>query len=237
MHVINWKKAEEVVKSNHVVRNGMRVISMEVAVAEGILHLIPEPRSPHGVDVAPNGAYLSVAGKLDPHVTVYSFEKIMQAIEAKDYEKTDPFGVPVLNFDSVVAGRVEVGAGPLHTQYDDKGYGYTSLFIESAIAKWSLGEPYHSGDQAFQLVDKVPIHYNVGHLCTMEGDSTTPQGKYLIAMNKWSVDRFPGVGTLKPQNFQLISLSGEKMELLSDTPIGVGEPHYVQAVRVDKVKA
>lgn len=238
MHMINWKKAEEVVAAGKTKNlNGIRVIPLETAAAEGILYLLPEPRSPHGVDVSPNGAYMSVAGKLDPHVTIYAFDKALKAIEAKDFEKKDEYGVPVLRFDSVVAGRVEVGAGPLHTQFDDKGYGYTSLFIESAVAKWSLGEPYHSGDAAFKLVDKVPINYNIGHLCTMEGDTTKPAGKYLIALNKWSIDRFPKVGTLKPQNFQLIDLTGEKMTLISDTPIGMAEPHYVQAIHRDKIKS
>ncbi len=105
------------------------------------LHLMPEPKSPHGVDVSPNGNYLSVSGKLDPKVTIYSMEKIQQAIANEDYEGHDSFGVPILNFDSTMAGQVEVGAGPLHSQYDNEGYGYTSLFLENAVAKWSLGPP------------------------------------------------------------------------------------------------
>ena len=85
MHIINWKKAEQVVASKAKTINGMRVIPMDVAVSEGILHLAPEPKSPHGVDVAPNGNYISVGGKLDPHVTIYSMEKIKAAIERKDH--------------------------------------------------------------------------------------------------------------------------------------------------------
>lgn len=238
MHVINWKKAEEVVKAGKTrTINGMKVIPLDVAAAEGVLYLIPEPKSPHGVDVAPNGNYLSVGGKLDPHVTVYSFEKIKAAVDAKNYEKKDDFGVPVLKFDACVAGRVEVGLGPLHTQYDDKGYGYISLFLDSAVAKFSLGEPYFKGDQAFKLVDKLKVNYNIGHLVTMEGDTVKPDGKYLVALNKWSIDRFPVVGTLKPQNFQLVDLNTEKMEILSDTPIGIGEPHYVQGIKSERIKA
>lgn len=238
MHIINWKKAEQLAAAGRTkTLNGMRVIPLEVAVAEGVLFLAPEPRSPHGVDVAPNGNYLVVGGKLDPHVTIYGFDKILKAIEAKDFEKTDRYGIPILRFDSVVAGRVEVGAGPLHNQFDAEGHGYTSLFVESAVAKWTLGEPYFKGDQAFQLVDKLPVNYNIGHLVTMEGDTVKPSGKYLVALNKWSIDRFPTVGTLKPQNFQLVDLTGEKMDLLSDTPIGMGEPHYVQAIRADRIKA
>jgi len=238
LHCVNWRKAEQVLEAGKFrTINGMRVIPLEVAIEEGLLYLVPEPRSPHGVDVAPNGEYLVVAGKLDPHVTVYSFSKLMEAIEARDFEGEDRYGVPIVRYDAVVAGRVEVGAGPLHTQFDEQGHGYTSLFLESAVAKWTLGEPYFSGDEAFRLVDKLPVHYNIGHLVTMEGDTVKPAGKYLVALNKWSIDRFPVVGTLKPQSFQLVDLTGEKMELLYDMPITAAEPHYVQAIRIDRLKA
>ena len=237
MHAINWKRAEEVVEAQSTVLNGMRVIPLDVAVSEGILYLMAEPRSPHGVDVHPNGNYICVGGKLDPHVTIYSFEQIKQAVDNQDFEAHDAFGIPILRYDSVVAGRVEVGAGPLHTQFDEEGYGYISLFLESAVAKFSVGEPEFSGDQAFQLVDKVPVHYNIGHLVTMEGDTVAPAGKYLVALNKWAIDRFPPIGTLNPQNFQLVDLASEKMDVLSDTPIGMAEPHYVQAIRADRIKS
>ncbi len=238
LHIINWKKAEEVVKAGKFeMKNGVRVISLKTAVAEGILYFAPEPRSPHGVDVAPNGQYIVVSGKLDPHTTVYSIDKIKKAIADKNFEGTDPFGVPILKFDAVVAGRVAVGNGPLHTQFDNQGYAYTSLFVESAVAKWSLGEPYFKGDQAWKLVDKVPVHYNIGHLATAEGDTVRPAGKYLVALNKWSVDRFPTVGPLHPQNLQLIDLNAPKMKVIYDMPVANAEPHYAQIIRMDKIKA
>jgi nitrous-oxide reductase len=237
LHLINWEKAEKVVAAGKFeVINGLRVISLETSIAEGLLYLVPEPRSPHGVDVSPDGNYLSVAGKLDPHVTIYGMDRIEAAIAAKDFEAHDSYGIPIIRFDAAVAGQVEVGAGPLHTQYDADGYGYTSLFLESAVAKWSLGEPYHSGDDAFKLVDKVSVHYNIGHLATAHGDTAKPHGRYLVALNKWSIDRHANVGPLHPQNFQLIDLAGEKMELLADMPIGFGEPHYAQLVRADVLK-
>ena len=238
LHIINWKKAEQVVAAGKFeMRNGVRVIPLKTAVAEGILFFAPEPRSPHGVDVAPNGQYIVVAGKLDPHTTVYSIDKIKAAIAAKNFEGTDPFGVPILKFDAVVAGRVAVGNGPLHTQYDDKGYAYTSLFVDSAVAKWTLGEPYFKGDQAFKLVDKVSVHYNIGHLATAEGDTVSPDGKYLVALNKWSVDRYPVLGPLHPQNFQLVDLTAPKMKIVYDMPIPNAEPHYSQIIKADKIKA
>jgi nitrous-oxide reductase len=237
LHIINWKKAEELIAAGKFTElNGIRVISLETAAAEGVLVLAPEPRSPHGVDVAPKGDYITVAGKLDPHVTVYGFDKIQKAIEAKNFEGKDRYGVPILKFDAVVAGKVELGAGPLHTQYDSDGNAYTSLYLESAVAKWTLGAPYHQADKAFKLVDKVSIHYNIGHLATAQGDTMDPKGKYLVAMNKWSIDRHTNVGPLHPQNFQLIDISGPKMEVIADMPIGFGEPHYAQMVKADILK-
>lgn len=238
LHIINWKKAEEVVRAGKVeVRNGIRVIPLKTAIAEGLLYFAPEPRSPHGVDVAPNGKYIVVSGKLDPHTTVYDIDKIKEAIEKKDFEGTDPFGVPILKFDSVVVARVAVGNGPLHTQFDDKGHAYTSLFVDSAVAKWTLGEPYFKGDQAWKVVDKVSVHYNIGHLAAAEGDTVSPDGKYLVALNKWSVDRYPVLGPLHPQNFQLVDLASPKMRVVYDMPIPNAEPHYAQIMKADKLKA
>jgi nitrous-oxide reductase len=229
LHIINWQKAEEVVKAGKVKKfNGINVISIKTAVEEGILYLAPEPKSPHGVDISPNGNYITVSGKLDPHSTIYGFDLIKKAIAEKNFEGTDAFGIPILRYKAIVAGQVELGAGPLHTQYDDKGNAYTSLFLENAVVKWTLGPPYFSGDKAWKVVDKIPISYNIGHLTTVHGDTRHPQGKYCIAMNKWSIDRHPKIGTLLPQNFQLIDLTGAKMQLLVDMPLGIAEPHYAQ---------
>lgn len=240
LHLVNWKKAEEVIRAGkYEMMNGIRVIRLQTAIDEGLLYLVPEPKSPHGADVSPDGDYIVVGGKLDPHVTIYSFKKFEEAIRNRSFEGKDPFGINILKFDAVVAGQVEVGAGPLHTQFDSKGHGYTSLFLESAIAKFTLGADVIKGEEPFTLVDKVPVHYNIGHLVTAEGDTVSPDDNYMVALNKWSIDRYAPVGPLHPQNFQLIDLKGGNgpMELVADTPIGVGEPHYVQIVKADKVKA
>jgi nitrous-oxide reductase len=235
LHIINWEKAEEVVAAgNYVEHNGMRVITLDTAIEEGLLYFAPEPRNPHGVDVSPDGNYIVVSGKLDPTTTTYSIELIEQAIANGDIEGHDPYGVPILSFDSVVAGQVEVGGGPLHTQFDGDGNAYTSLFVESAIAKWTLGPDAGIGEgDAWQLVHKTPMHYNIGHLVSAHGDTVAPHGRYLVGMNKWAVDRHTPVGTLHPQNFQLVDITGEEMRLLKDMPIGFGEPHYAQMMAVD----
>ena len=240
LHVFNWKKAEAIVKEGKFeTKNGFKLISLKTAVEEGVLYFIPEPKSPHGVDVTPSGKYMVVAGKLDPHVTVYSFEKMLKAIAAKDFEGTDEYGVPILRFDSVKEAQVELGLGPLHTQFDNKGYAYTSLFLESAVARWTLGgDKFTAPEKPWTLVGKVPVHYNIGHLATAEGDTVSPDGKHLVALNKWSVDRYSKLGPLLPQNLQLVDIgrTGDTMKVLYDMPMGSGEPHYAQIIKADKLK-
>ncbi len=241
LHIIDWKKAEQVFQGGAAKQvNGFSVIPLETSIKEGLLYLAPEPKSPHGVDVTPNGEYMVVSGKLDPHVTVYSNTKIRDAIANKKHSGADAYGVPVLDFDAVMEKQVELGLGPLHTQFDDKGYAYTSLFLDSAVARWTLGGEYadkHS-EEAWKLVTKTPVQYNIGHLVCAEGDSTSPDGGYLVAMNKWSLDRFFPTGPLLPQNFQLVDIAapGTTMPVLYDMPIGVGEPHYAQMIKADKLK-
>jgi len=230
LHVTHWKKAEELVKAGKVKKErGMYFIPMEQAVAEGLLYLIPEPKSPHGVDITPDGTRIIVSGKLDTHVSVYSFDKIMKAIEGKKFAGTDPYGVPIIDMKAALDKQVELGLGPLHTQYDSKEcVAYTSLYVDSMVAKWDYCEG--------KVLDKISIHYNIGHLMTMEGDSVSPDGKYLVSLNKLAIDRFNPIGPLHPQNHQLIDIRGEKMELLYDMPLPLGEPHYAVAIKADKLK-
>lgn len=238
LHVMNLNKAIEVADAGGTLDvRGFRVIPLDTAIDEGLLYFVPEPKSPHGVDVTPNGEYMVVSGKLDTHANVYSFDKLMKEIEAGPKDK-DPYGVPVIDMEKAMEAQVEVGLGPLHTQFDDKGYAYTSLFLDSAIARWSLGNDMTpAGEEPWTLVHKTEVQYNVGHLAVVGGDTVKPDGRYLVSMNKWSIDRFFPTGPLLPQNFQLMDISegGDVMPIIYDSPIGVGEPHYAQIIRADKL--
>ncbi len=231
MNVIPWRKAAKVASdpANVEMINGMRVIPLKTAIDKGILYFVPEPKSPHGVDVTPDGKEMVVSGKLDTHVTVYEFNKIKKLIDDKKFQGKDPYGVPILPFKDAIRGQLQIGLGPLHTQFDDKGNAYTSVFIESKVAKWSL--------HPLKLIQKIPVHYNVGHIAAAEGDTVSPDGKYLVSLNKWAIDRFTNVGPLEPQNFQLIDIGGKKMKKLYDLPIPLGEPHYAQIIKADKIHA
>jgi nitrous-oxide reductase len=241
LHIIDWHKAEEIYQAGKVeMIEGFPVITLKTAIAEGLLHITPEPRSPHGVDVAPKGDFIVVSGKLDPHVTIYSMDKIKKAIASKNFSGTDEFGVPVLDFDSVLETQIELGLGPLHTQFGPDGYAYTSLYLDSAVARWTLGGSYGAStpEPDWTLVHKTPVHYNVGHIAVAEGDTVAPDGKYLVSLNKWSVDRFLTTGPLLPQNLQLVDIGeqGTDMPVIYDMAMGVGEPHYAQIIKADKMK-
>ncbi len=230
LQVTNWKKAAELVAAGKVSKvNGQYLIPMEQAIAEDLLFLIPEPKSPHGCDVTPDGKSIIVSGKLDSHAWVYSFDKIMKAIEDRNFETTDTYDIPIIALQTALDKSVNVGLGPLHTQFDSEdGVCYTSIYVDSQITKWN----YRTG----KVLDTLPIHYNVGHLMTMEGDTKTPDGKYLVALNKLSIDRFNPVGPLHPQNHQLIDIAHPTMTLLYDMPLPLGEPHYAVAIKADKLQ-
>jgi nitrous-oxide reductase len=231
LHMINLETAIKLFEQGkYDTINGHAVISMDTMVANNALFLIPEPKSPHGVMINPTGQYLTVSGKLDTHVSVYDFKKMMKLVEAKEYEGRDPYNIPILSMTKSLHGQVELGLGPLHTQYDsEEGIAYTSLYVDSAIARWDYLN--------LKLIEKIPIHYNVGHLVAAEGDTVSPDGKYLIALNKLAIDRFQQVGPLHPQNHQLIDISpGHPMQLLYDMPLPLGEPHYAVMIKADKLK-
>ena len=230
LHVYNWQKLAELAKDpkNVKIVNNHRVVPMDIAIKNDALFLIPEPKSPHGVDVGPTGEYIVVCGKLDTHASVYSFSKIQNLIKNKEYAGKDPYGIPILDMKKALHGQVELGLGPLHNQYSNvDGEIYTSLYVDSQVVKWNF--------KTLKVLDRVNVHYNIGHLCGMESNTADPQGDYIIALNKLSIDRFNNVGPLHPQNHQLIDIRGGKMDMLVDMPIPLGEPHDAVAIRASKL--
>jgi len=193
----------------------------------GLVYYLPTPKSPHGVDVDPTGEYIVAGGKLASLIPVHSFTKMQKAIADKAFETTVE-GIPVLKYEAVIAGEVQKpGLGPLHTEFDGKGFAYTSMFISSEIVKWKLG--------TWEVVDRIPTYYSIGHLMIPGGDSRQPFGKYVLAMNKITKDRYLPTGAELTQSAQLIDITGEKMKLLLDFPT-IGEPHYAQALPASLIK-
>ncbi len=237
---VNWKKAEEYLaqgkgmkwaanyahnvmdEKTHTATSTMEkeVTVMDVKDLPGVCYFIPCPKSPHGCDVDPTGEYICASGKLAAVIPVYSFSKMLKAIEAKNFDG-DFDGVPVIKYEAALDGEVEKpGLGPLHTEFDNEGHGYTSFFVSSEIVKWDV--------KTKQILDRVPTYYSIGHLCVPMGDNIHPYGKYVIALNKITKDRYLPTGPELAQSAQLYSIDGAKMQLLLDFPT-IGEPHYAQA--------
>ena len=238
---LNWKKIEELVNSgkgrkvkskfahnvyDHDTHSATSEIIEEVLVLDikdlkDVAYYIPCPKSPHGADVDPTGEYIVGSGKLASLIPVFSFTKMLKAIEDKKFDG-DFDGIPVLNYDAVLFGEVEKpGLGPLHTEFDDKGNAYTSFFVSSEVVKWDL--------KTLKVLDRQPTYYSTGHLTVPGGDTKKPYGKYLVAWNKITKDRYLPTGPELTQSAQLFDISGEKMELLLDFPT-IGEPHYAQII-------
>lgn len=222
---VNWKAAEAAVgQGQGDMIGGVKVLDPKKV--PGVVYLMPCGKSPHGVDVSPDGKYVIGSGKLQGVTTAFNFEKIQTAIRNKDFAG-DEDGIPVLKYESIKDAEVPVGLGPLHTQFGPDGYAYTSLFVDSAIVKWKLG--------TWEVLDKVPMSYSTGHLSTAEGDTVHPQGKYLVGLNKLSHGRHLSVGPSQPESSQLVDISGDKMKLLYDA-FTEPEPHYAQIIKADKLK-
>jgi nitrous-oxide reductase len=222
---INWKEFEKAIaEGKGDLIGGVKVIDPKKV--PGIVYFMPCGKSPHGVDVAPDGKYIIGSGKLQGVTTAFNFEKVQTAIRNKDFTG-DEDGIPVLKYESIKDAEVPVGLGPLHTQFGPDGWAYTSLFVDSAIAKWKLG--------SWEVVDKVPMSYSIGHLSAAEGDTVSPDGNYLVGLNKLSHGRHLSVGPSQPESSQLVDITGEKMKLLLDA-FTEPEPHYAQIVKADKIK-
>ncbi len=202
------------------------VTVLDAGACSDMIYFLPTPKSPHGVDVDPTGQFIVGGGKLATVIPVHSFDKMIAAIEAENFDDVVE-GIPVLNYEAIVAGEVQnPGLGPLHTEFDGRGYAYTTAFISSEVVKWSL--------ETFEVVDRIPVYYSVGHLMIPGGDSQQPWGKYLVAMNKITKDRYLPTGPELAHSAQLIDISGDKMRMVLDFPT-MGEPHYAQGIAAEVI--
>ena len=245
---VNWKKAEEYIKAGKGKKQAVKyahnkfseethtatseikneVTVLDVAEYPDIVYFIPCPKSPHGCDVDPTGEYIVGSGKLAALLPVFSFDKIQKAIADKAFEAEKYSGLPVIKYEAALYGEVQKpGLGPLHTEFDANGNAYTSMFVSSEVVKWNIKD--------LKVIDRQPTFYSVGHLMVPGGNTKKPFGKYLVAYNKITKDRYLPTGPELSQSAQLYDISGEKMKLILDYPT-IGEPHYAQAIPAELIK-
>ncbi|MEZ4637041.1 MAG: hypothetical protein R2856_19160 [Caldilineaceae bacterium] len=184
--------------------------------------------------MAPKGDYLVISGKLDPHVTIFSFEKLQQAIANQDWT-LDDYGVPVLNFDSVMERRSRSALARCTPSSTTRATP-TPAFTPTAPWRWTLGGDYGHADEAWTLIDKESIHYNVGHIAAVEGDTVEPGGNFWwrSTSGRWIALTTSAVAAAEPATHRHRRRRGS-LQLLYDMPMGIGEPHYAQIIKAERL--